>query len=76
MSGQEMAGVWQGTMEYFLDVRERHLCKQYELWSTCVEEFGYRWTHWRFGLCAGFGWLFPHERHTYRHLGDDRVFRR
>lgn len=40
-SASDLAGVWQNVMEYFTHVQEWMLSKSYELFSTCVEEFGY-----------------------------------
>lgn len=38
---EDMAGVWQDTMEYFKTVQDWNLAHGFELFSTCVEEFGY-----------------------------------
>jgi hypothetical protein len=40
-SATEMAGVWQDTMDYFHCVQEWNFAKGFELFCTCVEEFGY-----------------------------------
>jgi hypothetical protein len=39
--GTDLAATWQYTMEYFRCVGDYSLAKCYELFSTCVEEFGY-----------------------------------
>lgn len=40
-SATDMAGVWQDTMDYFHCVQEWNFAKGFELFCTCVEEFGY-----------------------------------
>lgn len=40
-TGQGQADVWQLVMEYMRDVGDWNLSKSYELFSVCVEEFGY-----------------------------------
>lgn len=41
VSPVEMSEMWQLTMEHFTTVQDWNLSKQFELFSTCVEEFGY-----------------------------------
>jgi len=40
-TGQDMAAVWQSTMEYFLDVQQAPIGAAMDLFNVCVEEFGY-----------------------------------
>lgn len=39
--GENLAEVWQNSLDYFIDVQEAHLSYQSELFGYCVEEFGY-----------------------------------
>jgi hypothetical protein len=38
---QDRAGMWQDTMDYCVTVQDWNLAHGFELFSTCVEEFGY-----------------------------------
>lgn len=39
--GEDMAAVWQDVLEYFLDITGGRISSSMDLFSVCVEEFGY-----------------------------------
>lgn len=40
-SDAEQAALWQGVLDYYLDLGKWGVSKALELWGTCVDEFGY-----------------------------------
>jgi len=40
-TGEDMGAVWQGVMEYFMDVQQDRVAAALDLFNVCTEEFGY-----------------------------------